>query len=163
MVSFLRYAFMFMLMLGVAACDSNSDNDNDNNNIPGGSGTMRADIDGATWSAANATATRISAGGFSTLTIAGADTGAKAMTVSFVGVTGPGTYTFGSNNLASMSWLPDASGNAYLATAGSATITTINDDEVKGTFSFEGLRISDGATISITNGSFDVGYGISPF
>ncbi|GMQ82196.1 MAG: hypothetical protein BMS9Abin05_1641 [Rhodothermia bacterium] len=164
MKSYLQYSLVLFFALALSACDSNSSNDNNNNNNNGGgSGKMTATIGGTAWSAASATATKITAFGITSLTVAGADASAEAMTVSFVGVLGPGTFDLNSNNLASMSYIAEAAPGAYISTSGSATITTLNDEKVKGTFSFEGTRFSDGATISVTNGTFDVGYGVSPF
>lgn len=161
MKSMLKYSFVLFCAIALSACDSNSDSDNNDNG--GGSGKMTATIDGTGWNAASATATKISAFGITSLTIAGADASATSMTLSFVAVAGPGTFDLDSGNLASMSYTPDAASGPFISTVGSATITTLNDDKVKGTFSFEGTRFSDGATVAIVNGTFDVGYGLSLF
>lgn len=47
-------------------------------------------------------------------------------------------------------WVGDAT---YTATSGTLVITELNDDYVKGTFSFTG-EDENGVTISVTNGSF---------
>jgi len=163
----MKYLFRILLVILIAgvlpACSSNGSNDDDKGF---GSGKMTANIGGTAWNAASATATEVSIAGFSTLTIAGSDTGAKSMTVSFAGLTRgeTGTFSLGSsNNLASMSYIADATGTTYIATSGSASISSYNDSGVKGTFSFEGTVIGTGTTLSITNGTFEVGYGPSIF
>lgn len=47
-------------------------------------------------------------------------------------------------------WVGDAT---YTATSGTLVITELNDDYVKGTFTFTG-EDENGATVSVTNGSF---------
>ncbi len=85
------------------------------------------------------------------------------MALGFSDVSQTGTFTFDSSNVTTMSWTPNASAESYVAENGTVTITSFTADNLKGTFSFEGRRFSDGATISITNGSFDVGNGLTPF
>ena len=120
---------------------------------------MEASIDGTQWDAANATATKFTIAGLSTVNIAGATAAADAMTISFGGLVSTGTYTLaGGAPLLSLSYTPGAQLGlqAFIAQSGTVTITTIDDDKIKGTFSFEGKRFQDNATTSVTSGSFDV-------
>lgn len=159
---------MIAFALTISACDSDSDDGGDGNVTLG---KMEAKVDGTQWDASNATASTVTAGGFSILTIAGAkatnsNTSADAMTISFSLAPGEnlstGTYTLGTAPLASMSFTPGADlTNTILGLTGTVTITTINDDEVKGTFSFEGESALSGDTSSVTSGSFDVEFGFS--
>ena len=82
---------------------------------------MTAIIDGVSWSAVTATATRVTNVPIPTIIIAGADASSAGMGLGFA------------------------------------------DVSETGTFSFEGRRVSDGATVSVINGAFDVGNGLSPF
>lgn len=143
------------MIIGFSACDNNGSDDGN------ASGKMEANIGGSSWEADNATATTFGASGFETLTIAGATASTEALTVSFFNVNSTGTFDLSGASLASMSWTPAAVGpnDTYIAQSGSATISKIDDNEVEGTFSFDAVRPSDNATITVTNGSFDVGYG----
>lgn len=151
----LNLFFAVFLVVGLAACDSNG---NDDGNA---SGKMEANVGGTAWEADNATATRVGASGFETLTIAGATAATEALTISFFNVNSTGTFDLSGSSLASMSWIPGSVGpnETYIAQTGTATITKIDDDEVEGSFSFEATRPSDSATITVTGGTFDVGYG----
>jgi Family of unknown function (DUF6252) len=162
-------ALLIAFALTLSACDSNDDDDGgDDGNVA--LGKMEANIDGTQWDASNATANEVSAGGFYTLTIAGAkavnnNSSTDAMTISFANQSGSistGTYTLGTAPLASMSYID---GNdltkTFLGTTGTVTITKINDSDVVGTFSFEAEIPGGGGTVTITSGSFDVEFGIS--
>lgn len=142
----------------LVSCDSN--NSDGDLNLPGGLGTLTAIIDGVSWSAVTATATRVTNVPIPTIIIADAGAG---MGLGFADVSETGAFTFSSSNITSMSWTPNSSSGSFIATNGTATITTFTDDRLKGTFSFEGRRVSDGATVSVINGAFDVGNGLSPF
>lgn len=148
-----RVLSLCLLALLFIACDSN-DSDGDEFAM----GTMEAEIDGVTWQAANANANRVEAGPISTLTIAGATASVEALSIALVNVTAAGTYSLSSGSSASFTREANFSG-IYNSTSGSVTISHIDEETVEGTFSFE-ARNTAGETISVTNGRFDVEYGV---
>lgn len=147
--------FSFILV----SCDSNSggDDNNDNNGIPlpGLLGTMRADVDGQSWNAITATASRFLNLSIPTILLAGVDLTGSGISIGFADVDGVGTFQFSSSNVTTMMWTPGSTGGSYTATSGSVTITSYSEDNLQGTFAFEGRRFSDGATVSVTNGTFN--------
>lgn len=150
-----RILSLCLLALLVIACDSN-DNDGDGDEFA--MGTMKAEIDGVAWTAANANANRVEAGSISTLTIAGATASVEAISIALVNVTAAGTYSLSSGSSASFTREANFSG-IYNSTSGSVTISHMDEETVEGTFSFE-ARNTAGETISVTNGRFDVEYGV---
>ncbi len=152
------YLLLSVLCVGLSACDSNS------SDVDLAVGTMRASIGGSTWEAANATANRMAAGGYAMVTIAGATV--RAETVSFtITDTGTGTYTLdgtvtpGGPDALSATYIKTP-GDSYVATTGTFEITRKDDEGIEGTFSFE-ARNQAGQTVSVTDGAFNVGYGVS--
>jgi hypothetical protein len=123
---------------------------------------MRADVNGDGWTAANALATRITALGFTSLTIAGANAAAESMTISIVNITTEGTYSLGGNNVASMSYTNSAQ-ETYIATSGSVTIDNIDNDNVSGSYFFDAALTTGTDTAEITDGEFNVPYGPGSF
>jgi len=156
-----NYCLILIIGLSVVSCDSN-DNDGDAN-LPNGLGSMTASISGVAWSAVTAFATRVTDIPFPTIIIAGADPTGAGMALGFSDISQTGTFTFDSSNVTTMLWTPNSSSGSFLAENGTVTITSFTADNLKGTFSFEGTRVSDGATVAITNGSFDVGNGLGTF
>lgn len=146
------FSLLFCAVL-LVACDSNDSSDEDF-----ATGTMEADLDGTAWQATNANANRISAAGISTLTIAGATVDADALSLALVNVTEAGTYDLGSGNTGSFTRQGDFR-SVFTSTSGTVTISSINDEEVEGTFSFEAQDTS-GNTLSVTNGRFKAGFGV---
>jgi hypothetical protein len=69
-----------------------------------------------------------------------------------------GTYTSPGGGLTFMFEKGEAS-NVFVLTIGTCQITTYSASGMKGTFSGTAIRSSDGATVPITNGTFDVTFG----
>lgn len=125
-------------------------------------GTFSAAIAGTTWTAidsvtvAKPTTTNLDVTASSTT---------YTVTLRLAGFTGPGVYPltgpsiFGSSaNVTLPNGMRWASGG--LNTVGSITITTITESRVVGSFAFDAIPITGGATtlIHVTKGSFDVAY-----
>lgn len=155
---------LLTLSLSLAACDSGGDDDSI------ALGSMTATVGGSSWNAANATANVITAAGNRTLAISGATVGAQittmTLTITAIGgaAIGTGTYSLGDdatdNVFGSANYLPTFNpGDAYVSTAGTVTISEIDDDHVEGTFSFTGRVTASGETITVADGRFNVGYG----
>jgi len=125
---------------------------------------MEASIDGVQWTAASATANKTSVGQLNTLIVAGAKANADVLTMSLAnssGVFKVGTYDLSGDVLVSMSFTYGTDiAASYLATTGTVEIASINEDTVKGTFVFTATNLG-GESITVTSGSFDVGYGIN--
>jgi len=133
--------------------------------------TLAANVDGTPWSAMNATVTDTGeVMGVTTRVIAGTNI-SETMTLTMVGIDGPGTWTIGSGDA------PDANLHFNIGTnidtdwdcvtdddtaAGSLIIDTLDDAGATGTFSCTAI---DGAgnSIEVTNGEFDVEWGVSIF
>ncbi|GEM_PF-2664885 len=126
-------------------------------------GTMKAQIDGKDWEAVNATANRVFVGGLTQVTITGATIQAEGISFSLTD-TGPGSYTIDdqvdpARDVLSASYTRSI-GQTYLAQSGALEITRFDEEAVEGSFSFE-ARNTSGQVVSVTNGSFRVGYGPS--
>ncbi len=151
------------LIFTLSACDSDN-NDDDPINLPTDLGKMEASIDGVQWTAASATANKTSVGQLNTLIVAGAKANADVLTMSLAnssGVFKVGTYDLSGDVLVSMSFTYGTDiAASYLATTGTVEIASINEDTVKGTFVFTATNLG-GESITVTSGSFDVGYGIN--
>ena len=163
LLSLLVLSFLF------TGCDSADDG--------GGSGglalgSMTADIDGADWNAANATITDVTVAGNQILTINGAQIGSgsdvSTLNVSVTAVNGAtlgaGTYAIGDdgtdNVFGTGAYSPSSTTQStFLATSGTLTIDSIDDDGARGTFSFMAERPSSGETVNVTNGRFNVAFG----
>ncbi len=159
MIKSAKSCLILIIGLSVVSCDSNN-NDGDLN-LPTTLGSMTASIDGVAWSAVTAIATRVTDIPFPTILIAGADPTGAGIGLAFTDTTQTGSFTFDSSNISVMTWTPNASSGTYKDENGTVTITSFTADNLTGTFPFEGQRFSDGATISITNGFFDVGNGLA--
>ena len=155
----LTAAFVLFLTLSMSACDSGGDDDDDDNN---GLGTMKAEVDGDPWTATNALATRITALGFTSLTIAGANAASESMTISIVNITSEGTFSLGGSNVASMSYT-NAAQESFFATSGTMTIDDIDSEHVSGSYSFDAASTTNADTAEITDGEFNVPYGPGSF
>jgi hypothetical protein len=154
-------AFSAAALLFAVACGGSDSSgitgSNGNNNTA--TGNMTATIDGKAWGSPTAGAVFKS----SILSVAGIDLGLTA-SVGFAtgGVTGPGTYSLtfgnqlaGSGNVteAGKGWTTGIQGGA-----GTLTLTTVTANHVVGTFSFDAVGVSGGATgtVHVTNGKFDI-------
>ncbi len=162
----MRFLFSFlMLALLITGCDSADDGGGDL-----ALGSMAAEIDGTEWNAANATITDLNVAGNRTLTINGAQLGSEVSTLN-VSVTavngaalGTGTYAIGDdgtdNVFGTGAYSPSSTTQStFLATSGTLTIDSIDDDGARGTFSFTAERPGSGETVTVASGRFNVAFG----
>lgn len=157
MRTFRTLLFPLVAVLLWTGCDSNGSADEL------ALGSMRAKVGGQSWEAINATANKVSAGGVTSVTIAGATLQAEALSVTITD-TGTGTYTIDetftpSGDVLSASYTKRP-GETYIATSGTVEITRKDAEVVEGTFRFE-ARTNTGQTVSVTEGAFKVGYGVT--
>lgn len=151
-----RTLFSTVAVLSAVACGGSSSKSINGPNPS--SAPMSATIDGAAWSSALPQA--IYNG--SILSVAGLNT-ALTTSVSFaIATTAPGTYSVALGNViggnaivveGSKGW-----GSALAGGTGSVTLTTLTTHHVVGTFAFDAVPASGGATgtVHVTNGRFDV-------
>jgi hypothetical protein len=147
-----------LTLLSIAACGGSSDSLTGTDTGGSGSGPMSATIDGTAWVSPVPAGRRTS----NIVAVAGLDLGLTA-SVSFAFVaTSTGTYSvafantnFGSATIAkgSLGWSSALSGGS-----GSVTLTTLTASHMVGTFAFDAVPASGGATgtIHVTNGKFDI-------
>lgn len=163
----MRFLFS-LLFLALLATGCDSADDDGGGNLPVGS--MTADIDGTGWDAANATITDINVAGNRTLTINGAQLGDQISTlnVSVTAVNGAaldaGTYAIGDdgtdNVFGTGAYSPSSTTQStFLATSGTLTIDSIDDDGAQGTFSFMAERPGTSEMVNVANGRFNVAFG----
>jgi hypothetical protein len=135
---------------------------------------MEAVVDGADWNATNATANEVTAAGRRIVTFNGAKVdGSTQQEVLSIQVTeldapvAPGTYSLDSGDTsdgisAQGSYQPNSNpSSSFLSQSGTLTIDAISESSASGTFSFTALNASSGNTIEVTNGSFEVEFGVS--
>ena len=127
--------------------------------VEGATGSMRATIDGASWSALSARSTSVNMMGMSNIVIAGANAEGETITITLYGVRANGEYTFNSDK-ADAQWAPESAAEFYNASSGSVKITSISDDRVEGTFTFDGE--GQNGTVSVTDGEFKAPFAEAP-
>lgn len=123
-------------------------------------------IAGASWNAASAGGTYIAA---QRIARVHAGNNARTLSISLDEVSGPGTSALGGARVMSLSATSNVLSNMWHSSAsgssGSVTITSLTATRMRGTFSAT-LGPAPGSTtagtITITNGSFDIGLGASP-
>lgn len=154
----------------VGACDSGSNDEDD----LAATGRMEAVVDGANWEATNATANTVTAAGRRIVTFNGAfvesSTEQEVLSIQVTELSAtlqPGTYSLDSDDTgdgisAQGSYQPNSDPtSAFLSQSGSLTIDSIDDESASGTFSFTALNPSSGNTIEVTDGRFNVQFGVS--
>lgn len=145
---------LIALLLILPACDAADDD------ASGAVGSMSAAIDGTSWKAANATATRVGAMGMNVVTINGATTSGDVLNLNLVNIDGAGDYALTGQHSGSFS--PSGSfgiGNGtFTSTGGTVTVEKADDAGLRGFFSFEARRSNDGKTIAVQDGRFNVRY-----
>ena len=167
----LKQFMLFAALLGAFAFSSCSSDDDGGNpgDVTAGSGTISAKIDGNSFTSLEMTsiATKVNAGGQSTLVIQG-NTQSQAFQFTINAYDGLGTYEFTDANVFRIaSYIePNVSNPANTQTwsapyensgvAGEISISEETDSSIKGTFFFTGKNANDGSTKSITEGSFDL-------
>jgi hypothetical protein len=120
-----------------------------------GSGTMSATVDGKSWSASlNVNALRSEEG----FAIQGFDEDGASITLSLDGdVDDKGDYMLGDGFEAA--YIDSNGSNNFVGTSGEISFSKLTNDKAKGTFSFTG-EDGMGETIQVTNGQFDVKFGL---
>jgi hypothetical protein len=143
-----------ILLLSAIACGSSSDSVTGTNV----SGPLSATIDGKAWASSAPSVVR----GGSIISIAGIDNALTGAVSLAVGAAAPGTYSLGfGNNTGGLGIVSRGSqgwGSALQGGTGSVTFTTITTNHVVGTFAFDAVPSSGGATgtVHVTNGKFDI-------
>jgi hypothetical protein len=151
-------ALSAILLLSIAACGG-SDSVTGTTSNCGTTTTISATIDGAAWCSPAAAASR---GSNNIIAVAGIDLGLTA-SISF-GVVAPATGTFslapGNNTFGSATITKSGKGwsSALPGGTGSVTFTTLTANHVVGTFAFDAVGASGGATgtVHVTGGKFDI-------
>ena len=153
-------ALSAFVVLFATACGGDSSNSvtGTNNTGTGATGPMSATVNGASWVSA-APAVIYSN---SIVSIAGIEI-SSGTTIAFASfVTGPGTYSLsaGSSTFGLANVTKGGQGWTTSATGGSGTLvlTTLTTTHVVGTFAFDAVAQSGGATgtMHVTNGKFDI-------
>jgi hypothetical protein len=147
-----------ILVLSVAACGG-SDSVTGTTSNCGTATTISATIDGTPWCSPAAAASR---GSNNIIAVAGIDLGLTA-SISF-GVVAPATGTFslapGNNTFGSATITNAGKGwsSALQDGTGTVTFTTLTANHVVGTFAFDAVGASGGATgtVHVTGGKFDI-------
>ena len=155
-------AFLGLALLTLGACGGESGPNG------GGSGFMRAEIDGEEWESDDIALENgiqyTTPGAYAiqgTKVVSGSD--ALSVVLSLFNIRGPGTYRLGmgGGTVGGIGFVANASGNwgtILSGNEGTVTITTLTDDRIAGTFEFTGHASlnSNGAVREVTNGEFDV-------
>jgi len=121
--------------------------------------TISATIDGTAWCSPAASANR---GNNSIIAVAGIDLGLTASIGFAVVAPAPGTFSvaFGNNTFGSATVTKVGKGwsSALQGGTGSVTFATLTTNHVVGTFAFDAVGASGGATgtVHVTNGKFDI-------
>ncbi len=169
--------FMLLVMVGsllTITTSCSSDDDGGGGTPTAAAGTMAATVNGSGFQseALTSNATKITAGGITTLTLRGGDFSGNTIVMIINGYEGPdNTYEFDSesislsnasytevdisniNNPTTTSWVAPYMDSGV---AGSVTIATDDEENVTGTFNVT-LRVQDGTeTIEISGGSFNL-------
>jgi hypothetical protein len=152
-------ALSAILLLSIAACGG-SDSVTGTTSNCGTTTTISATIDGTAWCSPAAAASR--GGTTNIIAVAGIDLGLSA-SISF-GVVAPATGTFslapGNSTFGSATITKSGKGwsSALPGGTGSVTFTTLTANHVVGTFAFDGVAASGGATgtVHVTGGKFDI-------
>lgn len=167
---------MYVMLIGLALIFTITSCSKDDDGGSGGdaaAGTVKAKVAGANYSSNPqlSVATRIVAGGITTVSIQGNSDSGKSITLLMNGVTGTGTYDIGgganitisasyievnvSNPAASQVW--QAPFDATVA--GEISISEFSDTKIQGTFTFTGKNVNgDNSTKAITEGSFNMNF-----
>lgn len=164
---------VLVLLLVSSAIFTFSCKSDDNGDGGGGAanGTVTAKVNGTGFTSMQmaSTATRVSQGGASVLTIQGSDASGKAINLIINGIDGTGSYNIGGENLVfvtasyietninnpmnSQTWMAPYEGGAVV---GEISISELTDNHVKGTFHFSAKNSNDGSMRDITEGSFNL-------
>jgi len=148
---FARTMAIGLLTLGLAACG-------DEDTGPGEGGSLTASIDGEAFTASLSVQATY---GNDLLVIGGVNGSQQQIMLSLPGITSTGTVNLGAGNLgvAQVILGTQAWTTSLVGGTGSVTVTSLDANGAKGTFTFTGIAAPNtGATgtKAVTNGSFDV-------
>ncbi len=147
------------VLLSIAACGG-SDSVTGTTGNCATSTTISATVDGTAWCSPAAGVSR--AGNNSIIAIAGIDLGLTASVSFGVVASAPGTFSvaFGNNTFGSATVTKSGKGwsSALQGGTGTVTFSTLTANHVIGTFAFDAVPASGGATgtVHVTNGKFDI-------
>jgi hypothetical protein len=153
-----RFISIMVLLCSGACGGSSSTSLTGNNNNNNSSGPMSATIDGVAWSSQLPSAVYRN----NIVAIAGIDNGLTTSVSIGFGATGTGTYNLGFGNSVAGSGIVTKAGKGWGSSlqggTGSVTVTTLTANHIVGTFSFNAVPASGGATGTsvVTNGKFDI-------
>ncbi len=170
----LTYLFLATLVLMTASCKTDDDGGNGGD---AASGTLIATVDGDNYESepAGTSATRVNAGGTTTIVLNANSTAAgsnRVFAITMNGIDAEGTYDIGGGaNISINALYIEASAtnpnNAQTQTwqapfndtiAGEMNIAEITESKIRGTFSFTGQNTEDNSTRTITDGSFNINF-----
>jgi len=150
-----------ILLSSLAACGGDSSSSltgtNGNNNT---TGPMTATIDGKAWASPAPAVVRNG----TIVSVAGLDLALTASVSFAFAASATGTYSLApGNSVGGLGIVTKGSqgwGSALQGGAGSVTLTTLTANHVVGTFAFDAVPSSGGATgtVHVTNGKFDITY-----
>jgi hypothetical protein len=124
--------------------------------------TISAAIDGTAWCSPAAGVSRAGSNSNTIIAIAGIDLGLTASISIGVVASAPGTFSVGFGNSTFGSATVTKSGKGWSSAlqggTGSVTFTTLTANHVVGTFAFDAVAASGGATgtVHVTGGKFDI-------
>ncbi len=164
------YGMLIALALVCTGALSCSSDDDDRNPGNADSGTIKAKVDGATFTSNPqfSAASRISVGPTTTVTLQGNDSSGKGIVIVLNGVTGPGKYQIGggANISISASYIEVNTSNPQAtqtwqapfdsSVAGEVTIDELTETKITGSFEFTCKNSGDNSTKQITEGAFNL-------
>ncbi|HNP33632.1 MAG TPA: DUF6252 family protein [Flavobacterium sp.] len=161
-----------VLVLALTSMLSSCSSDGDGGGSSASLGTLKGKVAGTNFTSMTAAtfATKVTAGGTTTVIVQGSDATGKAIHLMVMGTTvAAGTYqisdasisteaSYTEINLSTMSSTTWAAPYESSGNVGSITISEITDTNVKGTFTFTGKNQSGTDTKQVTNGAFNVNF-----
>jgi len=155
-----RFALFSAVLIMATGCGGGSSPDlTGTNNIGNNSsGPLSATIDGIAWASPTPAAIYKN----NIVSVAGIDLGLTASVGFATGVNGPGVYSLSYRNqlagVGTVSKVGQGWTSGLQGGTGTLNLTTLTTNHVAGTFSFDAVPASGGATgvLHVTNGKFDI-------
>lgn len=170
----LTYLLIAIVTIATTSCKTDDDGGDGG---AAASGTLIATVDGDNYESevAGTSATRVNAGGITTIVLNANSTAAgsnKVFAITMNGIDSEGTYDIGGGANISINALyiegmatgpSDPDVQTWQApfddtVAGEMNISEITDTKIEGTFSFVGTNAEDQSTRTITEGSFNINF-----
>lgn len=163
----------FLVLLAIAAVTFTSCSKDDEGGSGGeaAAGTIEAKVGGSTFKSMTQTSTAsyVSGGGSTTVTLQGSDASGRAIYIAIGGFDGEGTYQLTDSNVFISAIYTEANVNDPMNTktwnapyqdsgiVGEVKISQITDSNIKGTFTFKGKNMAgDGSIKNLTDGSYNL-------